>query len=244
MRLAQAHGRTALSAFVLVAACCVLLFFLAFVLPQFASVLGDYGAKIDPMISGFLALSTFLHDNVQVLASVVLAMLIAAWLLLRRPRIRHALRNVVARLPLVRRLIIYHETALFCRNLGILLGSNVTLTTTLRILVDMLANTGSSAGWKEAAERVRHGAKLSTALTDTSALPGVAVRMLRLAEETGQLPMLAGRVADFYAAKLERALDRLVGIAGPTAIIVISVVVGGLIVSVMTALLSVNQIVG
>jgi general secretion pathway protein F len=229
--------------FVLGAACCVLLFFLTFVLPQFASVLQDYGARIDPMISGFLALSSFLHDNVQTLASILLAVLITAWLLLRRPRIRHAMRNAIARLPLVRRLIVYHQTALFCRNLGILLGSNVTLTTTLRILVDMLATAGSSAGWKEAADRVRHGAKLSTALTDTAALPGVAVRMLRLAEETGQLPMLAGRVADFYAAKLERSLDRLVGIAGPAAIIVISIVVGGLIVSVMTALLSVNQIV-
>jgi len=56
--------------------------------------------------------------------------------------------------------------------------------------------------------------------------------------------VLAGRVADFYETKLQRGLDRLVGIAGPLAIIVISVVVGGLIVSVMTALLSVNQIVG
>jgi len=68
--------------------------------------------------------------------------------------------------------------------------------------------------------------------------------MLRLGEETGQLAVLAGRVADFYEAKLQRSLDRIVGIAGPAAIIVISVVVGGLIVSVMTALLSVSQIIG
>jgi general secretion pathway protein F len=54
--------------------------------------------------------------------------------------------------------------------------------------------------------------------------------------------MLAGRVADFYEAKLQRSLNRLVGIIGPASIIVISMIVGGLIVSVMTALLSVNQI--
>ena len=72
----------------------------------------------------------------------------------------------------------------------------------------------------------------------------VAIRMLRLGEETGQLPALAGRVADFYEAKLQRHLDRIVGIVGPLAIITISFVVGGLIVSVMTALLSVNQVVG
>ena len=52
------------------------------------------------------------------------------------------------------------------------------------------------------------------------------------------------RVAEFYEAKLQRTLDRVVGIAGPAAIIVISIVVGGLIVSVMTALMSVSQIIG
>jgi general secretion pathway protein F len=50
-------------------------------------------------------------------------------------------------------------------------------------------------------------------------------------------------VAEFYEAKLQRSLDRVVGVAGPAAIVAISVVVGGLIVSVMTALLSVSQIV-
>ena len=55
--------------------------------------------------------------------------------------------------------------------------------------------------------------------------------------------MLAGRVAEFYEAKLQRSLDRMLAIVGPLAIIFISVVVGGLIVSVMTALLSVNQMV-
>ena len=67
-------------------------------------------------------------------------------------------------------------------------------------------------------ERVRHGGKLSDALTDTDALPSMAVRMLRLGEETGQMPMLAGRVAEFYEAKLQRSLDRVVGVVGPASI--------------------------
>jgi general secretion pathway protein F len=67
--------------------------------------------------------------------------------------------------------------------------------------------------------------------------------MLRLGEETGQLPMLSARISDFFEAKLQRSLERVVGIAGPAAIIVISFVVGGLIVSIMTSLLSINQIV-
>jgi general secretion pathway protein F len=63
-------------------------------------------------------------------------------------------------------------------------------------------------------------------------MPPMVVRMLRFGEETGRLPVLAGRVAEFYEAKLQRSLDRIVGIAMPFAIISISTVVGGLIGSV------------
>ena len=230
--------------FVLGAAGCVLLFFLTFVLPQFASVLQDFGAKVDPFILGFLNLATFLRANADAVLAALAAAIAGGWLLLRQGGVRRGLVNTLTRLPVVREVMKYYRTALFCRNLGLLLGSGVNLTTTLRILVDMMASVGSAVVWTDAADRVRHGAKLSDALADTRALPAMAVRMLRLGDETGQLPALAGRIAEFYETKLQRTLDRVVGIAGPAAIIVISIVVGGLIVSVMTALMSVSQIVG
>jgi general secretion pathway protein F len=107
-----------------------------------------------------------------------------------------------------------------------------------------MAVTGDEDTWATAADRVRHGGKLSEALAVRSCLPPMAVRMLRLGEETGQLPSLSGRVAEFYETKLQRSMDRIVAVIGPLAIITISAVVGGLIVSVMTALLSVTQLVG
>jgi general secretion pathway protein F len=230
--------------FVLGAAACVLLFFLTFVLPQFASVLQDFGAKVDPIILSFLNFSTLLRNNSDLVLALVAAAIAGVWLLLRQQGVRRGIFNALVQLPAVRQVMMSYRTSLFCRNLGVLLGSGVNLTTTLRILVDMMSTAGPSAVWTAAADRVRHGAKLSDALSDTQALPAMAVRMLRLGDETGQLPMLAGRVAEFYEAKLQRTLDRVVGIAGPAAIIVISTVVGGLIVSVMTALMSVSQIVG
>lgn len=230
--------------FVLGAAGCVLLFFLTFVLPQFASVLQDFNAKVDPMVLIFLNLSTFLRGHSDAVLALLAAAIAVAWLSLRQERVRRGIANAVTRLPAIRNVMTSYRTALFCRNLGVLLGSGVNLTTTLRILVDMMAAAGPSAVWSAAADRVRHGSKLSDALAETNALPAMAVRMLRLGDETGQLPMLSGRVAEFYEAKLQRTLDRAVGIAGPAAIIVISIVVGGLIVSVMTALMSVSQIIG
>lgn len=231
-------------AFVLGAAFCVLIFFLFFVLPQFATVLRDFDAKLDGLVVGFLALSDFATAHTKAIAITAVIVLTTGWLALRRPKVRAALMYGLSKLPLARTVLTFHHTALFCRNLSVLLGSGVNLTPALRILADMMATSGQGAVWAEAVDRVRHGMKFSEALGDTAVLPAMAVRMLRLGDETGQLPMIASRVAEFYESKLQRSLDRVVGIAGPAAIIVISIVVGGLIVSVMTALLSVSQIVG
>jgi general secretion pathway protein F len=231
-------------AFVLIAAVCVMLFFILFVLPQFSSVLQDFGTKSDSALSVFLRLSDFLRNNGTVVVLASILAIVGIWWLLRRPNAIAAIVSLVSRIPGISGIFQFYRTSLFCRNLGVLLGSGVNLAATLRILIDIMAVTGSAAIWAAAADRVRQGGKLSDALSASNSLPPMAVRMVRLGEETGQLPALAGRIAEFYEAKLQRSLDRIVSIVGPLAIIAISAVVGGLIVSVMTALLSVTQLVG
>ena len=231
-------------AFLLLAASCVLVFFLGFVLPQFAGVFRDFNTKLDPTLQAFLGLSDFVRAHTQGLVLTGVAAIAAIWLLLRTPAVREALIRAASVLPVVGVLFSSQRAVLFCRNLGLMLASGVALTTALSILADMLGGAGRATVWSQAADRVRQGGRLSDALAATRALPVAAVRTLRLGEETGQLPGLAAKIADFYDAKLQRSLDRVVGIAGPAAIIVISLIVGGLIVSVMTALLSINQVIG
>lgn len=231
-------------AFLLFAASCVLVFFLMFVLPQFGSVLHDFGAKIDPIAGAFLALSEFMNTQKELIGAAAIIVLATALLLARHGKFRAAVITQAVRWPVIRTVATLHQTAIFCRNLEVLLSAGVSLTTSLRIIANMMAALGDAAVWTRVVERVRQGGKLSEALEESGSLPATAVRTLRLGEETGQLPVVAGRVAEFYETRLQRSLDRLVGIVGPLAIIMISTVVGGLIVSVMTALLSVTQSVG
>ncbi len=231
-------------AFLLFAATCVLMFFLMFVMPQFAGVLHDFGAKLSPVATAFFGLSEVMSHNKELLGSLFVVLLVSSFFLARRPQVRATVITGLSHVPLVRSALAYHRTALFCRNLGILLGAGVPLVAALRILADMMATTGHAAVWTRTTEKVRQGGKLSDALAEKAMLPAMAIRMLRLGEETGQLPALAARVAEFYETKLQRRLDRVVGIIGPLAIIVMSMIVGGLIVSVMTSLLSVSQLVG
>ncbi len=230
-------------AFLLLAAGGVLLFFLTFVLPQFASVFTDFHAKPDPVLATFLSLSAALRENGVTYAAIFVALILTLVLALRNPAARARLIEAAGRLPVVGQAFEHHRTILFCRNLGLLLGGGVNLSAALRILVDVMSATGGARLWSEVVDVVRRGGKLSDALGGAAVLPSMAVRTLRLGEDSNQLPMLAARVADYYEARLDRSIDRIVGIVGPMAIVFISTIVGGLIVSVMTALLSVNQMV-
>src|SRR5260221_142759 len=177
--------------FVLAAAGCVLLFFLTFVLPQFASVLQDFGAKVDPIILTFLNFSTFLRNNSDVVLAMVAGVIAGSWLLLRQQGVRRGIANALTRLPAIRQVMMFHRTSLFCRNLGVLLGSGVNLTTTLPFLFGIISVTGSVATWTAAGDRVRHGGKLSDALSASNRLPPMGGGMVRVGGGNGEIPALA-----------------------------------------------------
>jgi general secretion pathway protein F len=230
-------------AFLLLAACGVLTFFLTFVLPQFAAVFTDFNAKPDPVLATFLSLSAALRENGTTYAGIAGALVLALALAWRSPRARAFAFDRASRLPGIGRAFEHHRTILFCRNLSLLLTGGVTLSAALRVMVEVMSATGAEGKWASLVEKVRRGGKLSEGLSEYALLPPMAVRTLRLGEESNQLPALAARVADYFEARLDRAIERVVGVVGPAAIVVISAIVGGLIVSVMTALLSVNQMV-
>lgn len=134
-----------------------------------------------------------------------------------------------------------HRCALFCRSLSTLLSQGVTLTDSLRVIANLF--DGGNGKLEEILMTVRRGSRLSDALSETNFLPSVAVRMLRVGEQTGELAGVAKRTAQLYETKLVNQLNRMTAIFGPAAIIFVSALIGSLIVSIMSALLSVNQMV-
>jgi len=133
--------------FVLIAAACVMLFFILFVLPQFSAVLQDFGAKSDSALSIFIKLSDFLRANAAVMMFASASFVAGVWYLLRRPGAGAAIMTAASGVPGIAGVFQFYRTSLFCRNLGVLLGSGVNLTATLRILVDIMAVTGSVTTW-------------------------------------------------------------------------------------------------
>ncbi len=73
-------------------------------------------------------------------------------------------------------------------------------------------------------------------------LSPTAVRMLRIGEGSGHLAPIAIRAADLFEERVERRLSKIVAIVGPAAILFIAVVVGGLVVSLRTSMISIGQL--
>lgn len=228
-------------AVLLLIALLVLVFFLVVVVPQFAAVLRDFGQQPGGVAGLVLALSGFLVANGDVLAGAVAVLMAASLIALRRPAVRLFALRQFGRLPGLRGVLELRRTVLFCSSLATLLGNGVPLASALKVLVDLPG--AAAGGFEQVVAAVRGGSRLVDALGRVGYLPPLALKMLRVGEESGELAVVARRTAEFYETKLTDRLDRMAGVVGPAAIVVIAGVVGLLIVSILSALLDVNQLV-
>jgi general secretion pathway protein F len=226
--------------FLLLVSVAVLLFFLLYVVPQFADVVRDFGTRPDLLVATVIAISSGLRANADVVIAAIVTALGLALLALRRPRLRKRLLAPLLKLPLVRGVVVLRQTTIFCRSLGTLLANGVNLTDALRLMAETGIGDGNLA---VVSDRVRRGGRFADAVSETKLVPPLAARMLRVGEESGSLASVANRCADYYEAKLTEQVDKLTGIIGPAAIVFISMVIATLIVSIMSTLLSINQMV-
>lgn len=228
-------------AFLLVVALSVLTFFLIVVVPQFGATLRDFGPPPDGLVGFILGLSDFLVQNGVWLAAGLAVVAALGVVVMLRPRPRAVVGSYLAKMPGLRSILELRRTVLFCSSLSLLLTNGVTLTAALRVLVDLPG--AAATGLDRVVEGVRRGGRLVDALGAIGYIPPLALKMLRVGEESGELAIVTRRTAEFYQAKLSERLDRVASIVGPTAIIIIAGVVGTLIVSILSALLSINQLV-
>jgi len=228
-------------AVLLVLALGVLVFFMVAVVPNFAAVLRDFGQKPEGLVAFVLGFSDFLLDHGRTIMAVLLGVIVLGLLARQHAGVRRLTWQFITRLPGLRGILMLRRTVLFCSSLGLLLGNGVSLTNALQVLLEL---PGAAAeGLDGVVEGVRRGGRLVDALARMHYLPPLALKMLRVGEESGELATVTRRTAEFYETKLSERLDRIAGVIGPAAIVLIAAIVGGLIISILSAILGVNQLV-
>jgi general secretion pathway protein F len=228
--------------FLIASAAAILLFFLVYVVPQFESVFKDLGGRLNGGAAFVLAASGWLHANFDVFLATCLVLVLAAWLVFSKRSARMAVIAAAAAVPGVAGPMRDRRAARIIGTLGLLVENGVTLPTALKIVRDVVSEPRHVAAVDRLNEQVRSGRRFADALAETDLVPPLAVRMLRIGDETGDLASIATHAAQFYEQKFGVGLDRLMGAIGPVTIVIVSVVIGALIVSIMSALLSITEL--
>ena len=228
--------------FLVVAAVGVLFFVMIYLIPKFEVALQGFREKIDPNALIVFNMSRFLNDNLDAVVIGIAALLGGAVLITRLGRERGIWLMLLAKLPVTRAVLAHELTVTFCRTLAILVRNGVDISTALRLIRGVVRLPGAGAEIDRVIADVRQGQRLSEALSRAKLFPRHVVQMLRVGEEAGDLADSASRVSVFYEAKLEAALGRVIAVVGPAVMVVVSVLIAWLILSVMTALMSINDL--
>lgn len=225
-----------------VAAIGVLVFVLLYIIPQFEGAIAGFRDKISPSALFVFRLSEALRANIDIAVGSALALLVV-FLLIKQLGKRAALwLEILSRLPFARQAVTYHLTLTFCRTLEILLKNGVDISTTLRLIRGISPLKKTAVKIDAVIAEVRSGKRLSQALATETLMPGHVVQMLRVGEEAGDLGDAAGRIAVFYEAKLDTQLTRFTAVLGPVLMMGVSLLIGWLILSIMSALMSINDL--
>lgn len=161
---------------------------------------------------------------------------------MREPASRYKWDKRLLGLPLVGDLVGKLEVARFSRTLGTLIGNGVTLLTALSIVKDTLSNTVMAEGLTVVATQLKEGKGLGKPLMETGLFPKLAVHLVMVGEETGKLQEMLIRIADIYDREVHSAVKRMLALMEPVLILGLGLVIGGIIMSILVAILSVNDL--
>lgn len=229
-------------AFLVVAASAVLFFILIYLIPKFEVALQGFRDKIDPSALVVFEMSGFLNRNLDLVVLGLAGLLGGVVLVNRLGRERGLWLALLARLPFTRAVLANELTVTFCRTLAILVRNRVDISTALRLIRGVVRLPGAGPEIDRVIADVRQGQRLSETLLRGRLFPRHVVQMIRVGEESGDLADSASRVAVFYEAKLDAALGRVVAVVGPAVMVLVSILIAWLIISVMTALMSINDL--
>jgi general secretion pathway protein F len=228
--------------FLIGSAAVILMFFLIYVVPQFEPVFRDLGGRLNAGAAIVVAASTWLRANLDVFLGACIVVVLGSWLALSKRTMRNAIVAAFASLPGIAGLMSDRRAARLIGTLGLLVENGVALPTALKIVRDIITEPRYTAAADRVHEQVRSGRRFGDALAETDLLPPLAVRMLRIGDEMGDLGSIARHATQFYEHKFGIGLDRAMGAIGPITIILVSTIIGALIVSIMTALLSITEL--
>ena len=215
---------------------------LTFVVPQFKEMFESAGQALPLPTRIVVGLAEFLQSYWWVLALIVVCAVQFMKMQLSNPVSKQAWDGRFLRFPLFGDIILTMEIASFSRTFGTLLGNGVSILKSLGIVRETVGNLVLAELMADAEEQLKQGRTMSEALALQSLFPKLALQMIKMGEETGRLEEMLMRVAVIYDKQLKVTIQRMLALLEPALIISLGLMIAGIIVSILLAILSVNDL--
>jgi general secretion pathway protein F len=215
---------------------------LTFVVPQFTEMFESAGKALPVSTQIVVGLANWLQSYWWALLVGIVSISSYMKFQLADPIKKKVWDGRFLKLPLAGTIITNKETANISRTLGTLLGNGVSILAALIIVRETVDNLVLAAAIQDAEEQLKQGKHLSDALLEKRLFPKMAMQMIKMGEETGRLEEMLLRVAAIYDKQLRVAIQRLLAFLEPALIISLGLMIAGIIVSILLAILSVNDL--
>lgn len=215
---------------------------LTFVVPQFKEMFDSAGQALPVPTQIVVGLAEFLQSYWWAMLLTVLIVVQTLKSQLADPAGKKAWDGRFLRMPLFGQIVLNMEVANFSRTFGTLLGNGVSILKSLGIVRETVGNTVLADLLEQAEAQLKQGRTMSEALAQQNLFPKLAVQMIKMGEETGRLEEMLMRVAVIYDKQLKTTIQRMLALLEPALIISLGLMIGGIIVSILLAILSVNDL--
>jgi type IV pilus assembly protein PilC len=238
----QIKGAMGYPVAVFVIAIAVFLGMTIFIIPTFAGIFDDLGAELPWFTQMMVDFSSLLRSPFALLLVATLAT--AAYLFLRfykTPAGKFSVDGFMLKLPISGDLIRKTTTAQFCRTFSSLNRAGVPILLSLEIVKEITSNAVMANAISNSREEVLQGIPFSLALGRLNAFPELAISMLSIGEETGEMDAMLTKVADFYEDEVETAVKALTAMLEPAMIVLVGGIVGSILVAMYLPMFSVFE---
>ena len=220
-----------------------LILLLTYVIPQFTPIFEDMGAELPTLTKIVLGAGSALQNYwwLMILTGVAVVWFFRAQF--AHPKTRLQWDKRILHMRWIGDLVAKMETAKLARTTGTLLVNGVPLLGALSIARNVMTNTVLQAVVADAANEVKTGHSLARTLVKGDSFPRLALQMINVGEETGQLDQMLLRVADTFDREVRTTVDRLMSLFVPLMTLVLAVMIGLIVMSVLVAILGINELV-
>lgn len=223
---------------------CSIVFFVAVVIPQFQSVFTDMDLEL-PLITKLVMFFGQLMINFWFVPVIAIAGFVFWWIReSATPKGKYRVDQLKLKIPMMGKLFEKIATQKMAQSLSLLIGSGVSLLESLVIASDIIGNEVFGSALRETERRVRQGNTLANSLASFSVFPLMAMEMIAVGEEGGNLEYMLEQVNRIYSNEVKHDLGMLLAIAEPLITVLLVMVIAVLAIAIMLPVLSMNSQIG